>query len=158
MFARPISVVDQTPGNTGLTFSFGVSSEAILALSTTILSDDFAVGDGFDLEDRHTGTCFEDTVGLAGDTVEIVVVFVAVGDGRDTFSIDEVEIFGADFTASVCFLDASFNLDILADSCGWMRLKASSALGTFAFRVERETAILRVLGRVMTKSIGEFVV
>lgn len=152
MLTGAISIVDQASGDAGLTFSFGVNSEAIEALSAAILGDNLAVGDVFDFEDGHTGPGFKHTVGLASDAVEIVVIFFAVGDGKDAFSIDEVEIFGADFASNACFLDAAFELDILAGSFGWVRLEASCALDAFALRVEGETAILGVLGRVVTKS------
>ena len=82
MLARAIPVVDEAARDAGPTLSSGVDSEATEALSASVLGDDFAVGDVFNLEDRHAGACFEDAVRLASNAVEVAVVFVAVRDGR----------------------------------------------------------------------------
>lgn len=150
--------MNETSDNAGLATSLRVNSEAIEAQPASKFCDDFAVGDVLELNNRDARAYPEDTVGLTGQTVVVAVVVDTIWKRRDAFSIDEVEIFGADFASPASFLDASVDLDVFADASRGIGLKSSRTLRAFALGVKGEAAILTVLRGVEALSVAELVI
>ena len=151
--------MDETSWHTWLASSLRVYSESTLALSTSKLCDDSAVRNAGNFENRDTGSVIQNARWHACDTVVILIVLCAFWNRWDAFSIDLIVISSTNLASSCWgFSNTALNLDILADSSWWVRLKSSSAWGTLTIWVERKTAVVGVVRWVVAPSFSEFIV